>query len=178
MFHEQWKIIMDNEFMEAYLHGIVIHCTDARARRFYPRFFIYSADYPEKCVPAFDLFSVTLTYILNRILATCIRNRGLCPCPRCMTELINVHMMGTKEDLSRRMKLRTDDSHRRAKVEKSLKIIYEEGLRVDTDKVEKLLQPESWVPVHVCELATLLKIFPSEYISIECVLGTIIETWF
>lgn len=51
MFHEQWKTILDDEFMEAYLHGIVVHCVDSKVRRFYPRFFVYSADYPEKCGP-------------------------------------------------------------------------------------------------------------------------------
>ena len=50
MFHEQWKTILDDEFMEAFLHGIVIRCIDAITRRFYPRLFIYSSDYPEKCV--------------------------------------------------------------------------------------------------------------------------------
>ena len=36
MFHEQWKSILDDEFVEAYLHGIVIECLDGVTRRFYP----------------------------------------------------------------------------------------------------------------------------------------------
>lgn len=48
MFHEQWKSILDDEFIEAYLHGIIITCFDKIRRRFYPRIFIYIADYPEK----------------------------------------------------------------------------------------------------------------------------------
>jgi len=39
---------MDAEFMAAYVHGIVIECADKIHRRFFPRFFTYSADYPEK----------------------------------------------------------------------------------------------------------------------------------
>jgi hypothetical protein len=66
-----------------------------------------------------------------------------------MTELSKVHMVGTKEDLPRRKKLRTDDSHRRDKVEQSLKIIYEEGLSVDTNRIEDILKDQSWVPVSV-----------------------------
>jgi Plavaka transposase len=50
LFHEQWKIILDDEFMEAYQHGIVVVCCDGITRRFYPRIFTYSADYPEKYV--------------------------------------------------------------------------------------------------------------------------------
>jgi hypothetical protein len=48
LFHAQWKLILDDEFMEAYVHGIVILCADDLQRRFYPRIFTYSADYPEK----------------------------------------------------------------------------------------------------------------------------------
>jgi hypothetical protein len=47
-FHEQWKVILDDDFIEAWKHGIVILCCDGIKRRFYPRIFTYSADYPEK----------------------------------------------------------------------------------------------------------------------------------
>ncbi|KAG1770606.1 hypothetical protein EV702DRAFT_977935, partial [Suillus placidus] len=47
-FHEQWKILLDDEFLEAYEHGIVICCCDGIKCRFYPRIFTYSANYPEK----------------------------------------------------------------------------------------------------------------------------------
>lgn len=46
--HAQWDILLDDEFLEAYQHGIVLMCFDGIERRFYPRFFTYSADYPEK----------------------------------------------------------------------------------------------------------------------------------
>lgn len=42
--------ILDEDFMEAFLHGIVICCVDGITRRFYPRIFIYICDYPEKLV--------------------------------------------------------------------------------------------------------------------------------
>lgn len=47
-FHEQWKVLLDEEFVNAYKHGVVITCCDGVKRRFYPRIFTYSADYPEK----------------------------------------------------------------------------------------------------------------------------------
>ena len=50
LFHTQWAIILDDEFLEAWKHGIVIRCCDGVERRFYPRIFTYSADYPEKWV--------------------------------------------------------------------------------------------------------------------------------
>ncbi|RDB27823.1 hypothetical protein Hypma_002119 [Hypsizygus marmoreus] len=46
--HAQWRTILDDEFIEAYKHGIVITCIDGLQRRFYPRVFVYSADYQEK----------------------------------------------------------------------------------------------------------------------------------
>jgi hypothetical protein len=48
LFHESWKILLDDEFVEAYTHGIVLDCADGIRRRVYPRIFTYSADYPEK----------------------------------------------------------------------------------------------------------------------------------
>jgi len=52
LFHEQVKILLDDEFVEAYEHGIVIMCWDGIRCHFYPRIFTYSADYPEKWVIA------------------------------------------------------------------------------------------------------------------------------
>ncbi len=49
-FHAQWKEILDDEFLEAYEHGVVIECCDGKSRRFYLRIFAYTADYPEKYV--------------------------------------------------------------------------------------------------------------------------------
>ena len=48
MYHAQWAIILDDEFLEAYKHGMVVECYDHIWRRFYPRLFTYSADYMEK----------------------------------------------------------------------------------------------------------------------------------
>src|ERR1700733_1257987 len=48
MFHEQWNVLLDDEFLEAYEHGILIQCCDGITRRLYPRIFTYSADHPEK----------------------------------------------------------------------------------------------------------------------------------
>ena len=49
---EVWNLLLDDEFVAAYKHGFVMLCCDGRWRRFYPRIFTYSADYPEKCVCA------------------------------------------------------------------------------------------------------------------------------
>jgi Plavaka transposase len=43
-----WNLLLDDDFVHAYEHGIVIECGDGVTRRVYPCFFTYSADYPEK----------------------------------------------------------------------------------------------------------------------------------
>ena len=43
-----WTLLLDDEFMDAYINGIVLEFSDGIMRRWYPRFFTYSADYPEK----------------------------------------------------------------------------------------------------------------------------------
>lgn len=48
LFHAIWRILLDEEFLEAYKNGIVVKCYDGKYRRVYPRIFTYSADYPEK----------------------------------------------------------------------------------------------------------------------------------
>jgi hypothetical protein len=48
-----WALLLDDEFMHAYEHGIVITCGDGIERRLFPRFFSYSADYPEKYISLF-----------------------------------------------------------------------------------------------------------------------------
>lgn len=53
-----WDILLDDDFMYAYEHGFIIECADGVIRRLFPRFFTYSADYPEKSLnsPYFHKF--------------------------------------------------------------------------------------------------------------------------
>lgn len=48
LMHAVWDLLLTVEFIHAYLHGVVIKCYDGVTRRIFPRFFTYSADYPEK----------------------------------------------------------------------------------------------------------------------------------
>ena len=48
LFHAQWAILLDDELIKVWKHGIVIRCCDDIEHRFYPRIFTYLADYPEK----------------------------------------------------------------------------------------------------------------------------------
>jgi hypothetical protein len=46
--HAVWMLLLDDEFMHAYIHGFVFQLVDGILRVFFPRFLTYSADYPEK----------------------------------------------------------------------------------------------------------------------------------
>ncbi|KAF9075194.1 hypothetical protein BDP27DRAFT_1212847 [Rhodocollybia butyracea] len=48
--HEVWKLLLTPEFLDAYVHGVVVKGPDGVLRRLYPRIFTYSADYPEKYI--------------------------------------------------------------------------------------------------------------------------------
>jgi len=43
-----WMLLMDDEFMHAYIHGFLFQLVDGILHVLFPRFLTYSADYPEK----------------------------------------------------------------------------------------------------------------------------------
>jgi hypothetical protein len=43
-----WMLLMDEEFMHAYIHGFLFQLVDGILRILYLLFLTYSADYPEK----------------------------------------------------------------------------------------------------------------------------------
>jgi hypothetical protein len=48
LFQAVWRLLLNPDFIHAYLHGFEILCYDGIIRLFFIRFFTYSADYPEK----------------------------------------------------------------------------------------------------------------------------------
>ncbi|KAG6914252.1 hypothetical protein DXG01_001450 [Tephrocybe rancida] len=129
--HEQWKILLDAEFLHAYEHGIVLKWVgDGEKRRFYPRIMTYSADYPEKVV------------------MSTIRQMGGCPCPRCRIPKADIHLLGSPVDRAARITLeRTDNNIYRKKIEKARGMIYgKKNMAIDSAAVERELKPESLVP--------------------------------
>jgi hypothetical protein len=162
--HAIWKLILDDEFMHAYEHGIVIMCPDGVLRRFYPRIFTYSADYPEKYVLHF-CDHLALSDQLFRVLLATIRNLGACPCPRCLIPKERIPELGTVNDQKRR-----DTAHRTVTGELEFDIllardqIYKKGKGVKSAAVERILAPKSLVPTHVCY--HVLKIFTHHSLNV------------
>lgn len=50
LMHGVLQLVMDDDFVYAYKHGIVITCWNGTKHRIFPHIFTYSADYPEKYV--------------------------------------------------------------------------------------------------------------------------------
>ncbi|KAJ3019645.1 hypothetical protein NUW54_g25 [Trametes sanguinea] len=82
LFQQIWLILLNDNFVEAYVHGFVIKCADRITQRLFPRILTYSADYPKKCLIA------------------CIKYLGRCPCPDCLVSRDKIHLMGTKNDMA------------------------------------------------------------------------------
>ncbi|KIJ54888.1 hypothetical protein M422DRAFT_152963, partial [Sphaerobolus stellatus SS14] len=131
LMHAIWKILLDDEFCDAYHNGILIKCVDGITRLVYPRIFTYSADYPEK------------------VLLATIRDQGLCPCPRCDIEKEQIINMGIDRDMARRQNpahIRQDDHSRQYDVNSARSLIYEKGVPVNGKGVESILKKRSLVP--------------------------------
>ncbi|TEB27708.1 hypothetical protein FA13DRAFT_1634250 [Coprinellus micaceus] len=131
LFHEQWWHILDDEFIDAYCHGIVVKCYDGEMRHFYPCILTYSADYPEK------------------VLLASIKNLGSFPCPRCNVTMQNVPSMGKKRDRANRIRTaRTDDQACRERVSKARSLIYNNHHPVTSTFVEGNMAEGSLIPMN------------------------------
>ncbi|KIK34408.1 hypothetical protein CY34DRAFT_55792, partial [Suillus luteus UH-Slu-Lm8-n1] len=84
LFQGCWEILLDEDFVHAYRHGIILRCADGVLRRVFPRIFTYSADYPEK------------------VLIATIKDMGSCACPRCLTPKSLFSSLGLLEDMKSR----------------------------------------------------------------------------
>ncbi|TRM61255.1 hypothetical protein BD626DRAFT_558654 [Schizophyllum amplum] len=130
LFQGVWELLIDDDFVHAYKHGIILKCIDGIYRRIFPRFFSYSADYPEK------------------VLLSSIKSQAQCPCPRCTTPKEKFREMGTQADMDRRETLaRVDSSDRQDVIEMVRGGIFENGVGVNSKAVEDVLGATSETPV-------------------------------
>ncbi|KAF9521934.1 hypothetical protein CPB83DRAFT_872126 [Crepidotus variabilis] len=124
-----WLLLLDNEFMHAYLHGIEIDFDEDNQCLFFPRFLTDSADYPEK------------------VLLACIKYLAQCPCPRCLVLKSKIPRLGTKPDMKDRLKLtRVDNVHIHLDIETVRKWLFEKGINVSSKHVMDILGAKSLTP--------------------------------
>ncbi|KAM6499872.1 hypothetical protein JOM56_005380 [Amanita muscaria] len=122
-------LLLDDEFMHAYEHGIILEFIDGVRRRVFPRFFTHSADYPEK------------------VALSSIKYLAKCPCPLCLIEKSNIKQLGTERDRHQRETLARNDSlHRQTVVENVRQTVFEQGLPLSSTYIQQTLEAESLTP--------------------------------
>jgi hypothetical protein len=154
LFHACWEILLDEDFVSAYRHGIILKCADGVTRRVFPRIFTYSADYPEKYILLQFFSRQSVHSSFYRVLIATIKDMGLCPCPRCLTPKKLFSDLGLLQDMKSR--LNNLRMYTKTKVIEARDFIYRCGNTVDGVKVDHSLGGGSWVPTLVCETAFLL----------------------
>ncbi|KAJ7673060.1 hypothetical protein DFH06DRAFT_53284 [Mycena polygramma] len=129
LMHAIWRLLLDDEFLHAWEHGIVIECEDGVFRRFHPRIFTYSADYPEK------------------VLLATIRNLGKAPCPRCYLPKEDIPDLGMVRDEKKRETLARTDAHvQNGPITRIRNWIYQQGRKVKSTTFDSYLLARSWTP--------------------------------
>ena len=90
---------------------------------------------------------LVLTQWSCRVLLATIRDKGLCPCPRCLIPKVKIDLMGQVRDLTQRI------SHARNilydVVQTARRSIYQLAIPINGGAVEQLLKPTSSVPTVV-----------------------------
>ncbi|KAG2072058.1 hypothetical protein BDR04DRAFT_1127846 [Suillus decipiens] len=118
-----WKLLLDEDFMWAYEHGLVICCGDRVTHR----------------------VEVSLIWIL----IARIKFLGECLCPCCLVKKADVPEMGTEQNMCDHMILQCvkNRAHHK-KIDCAHKLIFEHSTPVDGRRVKSVLNSESLIPTH------------------------------
>ena len=86
--------------------------------------------------------------LFHRVLLATIRDKGLCPCPRCLVHHSRLDRMGLRRDMANRVKqVRV---YLAEQVESARNYIYNLGRPITGTNVQNLLKETSGVPTVVC----------------------------
>ena len=94
---------------------------------------------------------LVLTRWSCRVLLATLRNKGLCPCPRCLIPKVKIDLMGQIRDLAQRISNPRNILY--DVVQRARCFIYQLGIPITGAAVAQLLKPTSSVPTvvrHVC----------------------------
>lgn len=110
---------------------------------------------------------------MYRVLLATVRNRGNCPCPRCLVPKVDLRKVGQVRDLQNRV------SNARHYVGDLICLardfIYKLGRNVASTAVERLLFSHSWVPTMVSYISNHYFDMPTS--CIEFIRGEAGATW-
>ncbi|KAJ3560946.1 hypothetical protein NP233_g10506 [Leucocoprinus birnbaumii] len=127
LMHTIWCLLLDEDFQRAYIHGMIVKCADGITQLLFPRFFTYSADYPEKILLA------TICFL------------GSCPCPQCKIQKDQIDALRTTIDEQQCQHKRVDDHLHQWIIDRAHEWIYQKGRSIKSATVENILKPLSMV---------------------------------
>ncbi|KAG2336568.1 hypothetical protein BDR05DRAFT_985238, partial [Suillus weaverae] len=115
LFRALWRILLDDEFVDAYRNGVVIKCYDG----------------------------VSIRKKQKSVLLAALRDKGDCPCPQCFLPKSCFNQLGLKADISARIK--SVRLYLRDKIVVARKAIYQLGAPIKGTAAECLLKEFSLV---------------------------------
>lgn len=87
---------------------------------------------------------------LFRTLIATIKDKGRCPCPRCIVATDNLQFMGQEGDSAfRKEHARENNSEYQALVHDAREAIYSRGYVVNSEALHEAFRAQSWVPTIV-----------------------------
>lgn len=114
-----------------------------------------------------DIYSI-------RVLIATIRDKGLCPCPRCLVRKSEFDKLSQKLDAH--YHITQARTYLGDIITSARNFIYKLGYGIGSAAVERLLKEQSWVPTRVCAYFNIKEVFYlSPVICPECIcrdLGT------
>jgi hypothetical protein len=93
--------------------------------------------------------SLTGTHHPLRVILATIRDKGLCPCPRCLIPKPKLDRVGHLADAKARTNQARSYQSVRGLVEMARNAIYDQGVPINGARVQRLLKPTSSVPTLV-----------------------------
>ena len=122
IYHAQWLIILNDEFLEAYEHGVVVEVCDNKQYRF-THVYLPILQITRKSKTSLCCLNID-NLIHLRIMIAGIWNLGQCPCPQCLIPMVHVPNMGMSWDLAQCVSLaRVDDVDRCSHVQASWMVL-------------------------------------------------------
>ncbi|KAJ8494675.1 hypothetical protein ONZ51_g2145 [Trametes cubensis] len=83
----------------------------------------------------------------EKVLIATVRDKGRCPCPRCLVTFDQVPNLGEDDDTTlRSASQRAPSAVQQQSIQDARELIYRDGYVVNSERVEALLQPTSLVP--------------------------------
>jgi hypothetical protein len=91
--------------------------------------------------------------VLRRVLIATVRDKGICPCPRCLVTKGKIDKIGYVQDAKDRILNARTYGMSRNLMARARDLIYRLGYGVSSAAVDRLLKPASLVPTLVGHIA-------------------------